>query len=261
MKSADNLRARLHRGEPVIGSWINSASPIVAELMAAAGFDFLLIENEHWPTSLAADQVLIRAARAANLTAITRVPDAEYHLVARTLDTGARGIIVPRVNSPERAAEVVSWAHYPPEGTRGYGPGPLVYDYEPASTPELIERVNANTLVVVQAESRRAIECIDELAAVPGLDAIMIGPADLSISLGIPGDVDHPDFVRALERVVGACAAHGIASGMFTSADRVRTCLGLGMRLFCVISDLGLLRQAALSVMTDMRAAAQEAVR
>ncbi len=256
---ANPVKEKLARGEPVFGcAALAAPHPEIAHVCAAAGFDFLLIENEHWPTSLAADQALIRAARAANLTAITRVPDAEYHLVARTLDTGAQGIIVPRVNSPERAAQVVSWARYPPEGVRGYGPGPLVYDYQAGSMADIIRHVNRNTLVVIQAESRRAIECIDELAAVPGLDAIMIGPADLSISLGVPGDMDHPDFARALERVAAACAARGIASGMFAPPDRVRACLGLGMRLFSVAGELGLLRSAGTALMKDMRAAAEE---
>ena len=103
------VKQKLQRGEPVFGcAAVGAPHPELAHAFAAAGFDFLLIENEHSPMSLESDQVLVRAGRAADLTVITRVPDAEYHLVARTLDTGAEGIICPRVESPERAAEVVS---------------------------------------------------------------------------------------------------------------------------------------------------------
>jgi len=256
----NHAKEKLARGQAVFGCAALGASyPEIAHAFAAAGFDFLLIENEHWPMSLESDQLLVRAARAADLTVITRVPDAEYHLVARTLDTGAEGIIVPRVESPERAAEVVSWARFPPEGKRGCGPGPLLYDYEAVPLTEALAHWNRNTLVVVQAESKQAIDCLDEMAAVPGLDAIMIGPTDLSISLGVPGQMDHPDFARAVERVAEACAAHGIASGMFVGdVERIRIYLGLGMRLFNVGGDIGLLRQAGAELMRKLRGVADE---
>ncbi|UCH36634.1 MAG: aldolase [Armatimonadota bacterium] len=256
----NHAKEKLLRGEPVFGcAALGTHYPELAHTYAASGFDFLLIENEHWPMSLESDQLLVRAARAADITAITRVPDAEYHLVARTLDTGAEGIIVPRVETPERAAEVVSWSRFPPEGRRGCGPGPLLYDYESVPLPEALEHWNRNTLVVIQAESQQAIERIDEIAAVPGLDAIMIGPADLSISLGIPLQLDHPDFVRSVEAVSQACANHSIISGMFMGdVERVKRYVGLGMRLFSCGGDIGLIRQAGTELVTKLRAGAQE---
>jgi len=253
-------KAKLLRGEPIFGcAALGAPYPELAHAYAAAGFDFMLIENEHWPMTLESDQLLVRAGRAANLTVITRVPDAQYHLVARTLDTGAEGIVVPRVESPECAAEVVSWARFPPQGRRGCGPGPLLYDYETVPLPQALEHWNRNTLVVIQAESTTAVERIDELAATPGLDAIMIGPADLSISLGIPGQTDHPDFERAVERVAQACAARGIASGMFVGdPERIKRYLRLGLRLFSCGGDIGLIRQAGSELMRKLRAAAEE---
>jgi 2-keto-3-deoxy-L-rhamnonate aldolase RhmA len=256
----NHVKEKLSRGEPVFGcAAFGVANPEIAHALAASGFDFLLIENEHWPMSLESGQLLVRAARAADITAITRVPDAEYHLVARTLDTGTEGVIVPRVETPERAAEVVSWARFPPEGRRGCGPGPLLYDYESVPLPEALAHWNRNTLVVIQAESRQAIDCVDELAATPGLDAIMIGPADLSISIGAPRDLDHPEFVRSVERLTAACAAHGIASGMFIGElERIRRYMTLGMRLFVVSGDLQLVRQAGRELMDKLETAARE---
>jgi len=258
----NHAKEKLLRGEPVFGcAALGAPYPELAHAYAAAGFDFMLLENEHWPMSLESDQLLIRAGRAANIPVITRVPDAEYHFVARTLDTGAEGIIVPRVETPERVAEVVSWARFPPEGRRGCGPGPLLYDYESVPLPEALEHWNRNTLVVIQAESKSAIERIDELAAVPGLDAIMIGPADLSISLGIPGQVDHPDFVRSVERVAKACKARGIASGMFVGdPERIKAYLRLGLGLFSCGGDIGLIRQAGTDLVRKLKAVAQEAL-
>ena len=258
----NHAKEKLLRGEPVFGcAALGAAYAELAHAYAAAGFDFMLLENEHWPMSLESDQLLVRAGRAANIPVITRVPDAEYHFVARTLDTGAEGIIVPRVETAERAAEVVSWARFPPEGRRGCGPGPLLYDYESVPLPEALEHWNRNTLVVIQAESKSAIERIDELAAVPGLDAIMIGPADLSISLGVPGQMDHPDFVRSVERVAEACRARGIASGMFVGdPERIRGYLRLGLRLFSCGGDIGLIRQAGTDLVRKLKAVAQEAL-
>ena len=258
----NHAKEKLLRGEPVFGcAALGAPYPELAHAYAAAGFDFMLLENEHWPMSLESDQLLVRAGRAANIPVITRVPDAEYHLVARTLDTGAEGIIVPRVETPERAAEVVSWARFPPEGRRGCGPGPLLYDYESVPLPEALEHWNRNTLVVIQAESKSAIERIDELAAVPGLDAIMIGPADLSISLGVPGQMDHPSFVRSVKRLAKACKAHGIASGMFVGdPERIKAYLRLGLRLFSCGGDIGLIRQAATDLVRKLKAVAQEAL-
>jgi len=187
------------------------------------------------------------------------VPDAEYHLVARTLDTGADGIIVPRVESPERIAEVVSWARFPPEGRRGCGPGPLLFDYESVPLEQALEHWNRNIVVVTQAESRTAIEAINELAAVPGLDAIMIGPADLSISLGIPGQMDHPDFVAAVEKVAQACTDHRIASGMFVGdPQRIKQYMRLGMRLFSCGGDISLIRQAGTELVKKLKAVTDE---
>jgi 2-dehydro-3-deoxyglucarate aldolase/4-hydroxy-2-oxoheptanedioate aldolase len=258
----NRVKEKLARGEPVFGcAALGTPYAELAHAYAAAGFDFLLIDNEHWPMSLESDQLLIRAGRAANIPVITRVPDAEYHLVARTLDTGADGVIVPRVDTPERAAGVVSWARFPPQGRRGCGPGPLLYDCQSASLPEALEHWNRNTLVVIQAESQAAIASIDGLASTAGLDAIMIGPADLSVSLGIPGEMDHPAFVRAVERVAAAGAAHGIASGMFVGdPQRIKGYLRLGMRLFSCGGDIGLIRQAGADLAQKLKAAAQEAL-
>jgi 2-keto-3-deoxy-L-rhamnonate aldolase RhmA len=257
---ANHAKEKLQAGQPVFGcAALGAPYPELAHAYATAGFDFLLIENEHWPMSLESDQLLVRAGRAADLPVLTRVPDAEYHLVARTLDTGADGVIVPRVESPERAAEVVSWARFPPEGRRGCGPGPLLYDYESVPLEQAIEHWNRNTLVVIQAESRTAIDRIDELAAVTGLDAIMIGPGDLSISLGIPGQVEHPDFVRAVERVAQACADHRIASGMFVAdPERIKQYMRLGLRLFSCGGDIGLIRQAGTELMRKLKAVTDE---
>jgi 2-keto-3-deoxy-L-rhamnonate aldolase RhmA len=191
-------------------------SPEVARLLAAAGFNWAFVDTEHGGFDLETVQDICRVARLAGLAPIVRVGDLQYSLVARSLDCGAAGIIFPRVEDPETLAKAVSWTKFPPVGIRGYGLGPHHVDYESRSFNEIIEHVNANTLVVFQIETRRAFEARDELLAVPGIDAVMVGPADLSISLGVPGEFEHPKEVEVIEAIRDSCLKHGVIPGIQT---------------------------------------------
>jgi 2-dehydro-3-deoxyglucarate aldolase/4-hydroxy-2-oxoheptanedioate aldolase len=137
-------------------------------------------------------------------------------LIARALDIGADGIVLPRVDSPELLERAVSWTKYPPAGIRGYGLTALHLNHEAASFTEVIEHMNANTMVVLQIETRRAVEAREELLSIPGVDAVMMGPADLSVSLGVPGEFQHPKMVEAMEAVRDSCLRHGVAPGTQT---------------------------------------------
>ena len=147
---------------------------------------------------------------------IVRVSDLQYSLVARSLDCGAQGIIFPRVESPELLERAVSWTKFPPLGVRGYGLTPLQIDHEKASFAEVIAHMNEHTLVVLQIETVKAFERREELLAVPGIDAVMVGPADLSISLGVPGDFDHPKMVETITAIIESCVRRGVIPGMQT---------------------------------------------
>src|SRR4029077_19145152 len=124
------------------------------------------------------------------------------------LDCGAQGIIFPRVESAELLARAVSWCRFPPAGIRGYGLTPLHLDHEKGSFAEVIAHMNEHTLVVLQIETVKAFEMRDELLSTPGIDAVMVGPADLSISLGVPGDFDHPKMVETISAIVASCRQH-----------------------------------------------------
>jgi 2-keto-3-deoxy-L-rhamnonate aldolase RhmA len=248
------MKEKLRSGSAVFGcAVVGTGYPEIAHAYAQAGFDFVLIENEHFPLSLESDQQLIRACRAADIPVIVRVPDAEYHLVARTLDAGAEGVIVPRIQGPQQAADVVSWVKYPPQGRRGYGAGPLLFDYQNVPIADAISHLNDNTVVIVQAETMPAIETAQGIAAVQGLDAVMIGPADLSISLGIPGEFRSPKFVEQVERVAKACAQAGIASGIFCGdLDLLKSYIAMGMRCFSCGGEIGLIRKAATDLVQSL---------
>jgi 2-keto-3-deoxy-L-rhamnonate aldolase RhmA len=191
-------------------------SPDVARILAAAGFHWAFVDTEHGGFDLETVQDICRVAVLVGLSPIVRVADLQYSLVARSLDCGAQGIIFPRVESPELLERAVSWTKFPPVGVRGYGLGPVQLDHEKVTFPEVIEHMNANTLVVLQIETKRAFDMREELLSVPGIDAIMIGPADLSISLGVPGDFEHPKMVETIAAIRDTCVHRGVIPGMQT---------------------------------------------
>ncbi len=191
-------------------------SPEIARVLASAGFDWAFVDTEHGGFDLETVQDICRVARLAGLSPIVRVGDLQYSMVARSLDCGAEGIIFPRVEEPELLARAVSWTKFPPVGIRGYGLALHHLDYEAHSFPRVIEHMNQNSLVVFQIETQRALDAREELLSVPGIDAVMVGPADLSISLGVPGEFEHPKLVDAVEKIRDSCIRHGVAPGIHT---------------------------------------------
>jgi 2-dehydro-3-deoxyglucarate aldolase/4-hydroxy-2-oxoheptanedioate aldolase len=230
-------------------------SPEVARILAAAGFHWSYIDSEHGPFDLETLQDICRAAVTAGLMPIVRVSDLQYSLVARALDNGAQGIIFPRVEDPEILARAISWTQFPPKGVRGFGLGPSHTDYEKATIPQVIEHQNANTMVVLQIETKLAVERRDELLSVPGIDAIMIGPADLSISLGVPGEFDHPKMIETIELVKESCLKHGVAPGIHLRAlSLAKFWKERGMKFLSCGVETGFLMESASATAAALKA-------
>lgn len=186
----------------------------IPRLYAAAGLDWIFIDTEHGGFDLETVQDLIRTSLLTPLTPIVRVADLQYSLIARTLDAGAEGIILPRVESPDLLEHAISWTRFPRQGVRGFGLAAPQVGYEAHTFDKIIEHMNENVLVVLQIETQTAIDRCDELLSVPGVDVMMIGPADLSISLGVPGQFDHPKVVEAICGAMESCRKHGIPPGI-----------------------------------------------
>lgn len=185
----------------------------VPRILAAAGFDWTFIDGEHGGFGIETIQDLCRTSVTAGLSPIVRVGDMQYSLVARALDCGAEGIIFPRVESPELLQEAVTWTKFPPVGVRGFGLAATHIGYERATIPQVLAHQNENVMVVLQIETKLAVDRREELLSVPGIDAVLIGPVDLSISLGIPGDFENPKMIEAMEKVRDSCIQHGVAPG------------------------------------------------
>jgi 2-keto-3-deoxy-L-rhamnonate aldolase RhmA len=213
----NTTRARLLQGETVFGCGLQVyRAPEIPRAFAAAGFDYVFIDMEHGSFNLETVHDMIVSSKLAGITPIVRVGEVQYTLCARLLDQGAQGIILPRVEDPAILAEALSWMRFPPAGKRGFGINPTMVDYEARSMPEIIEHQNRETLAVVQVETVLAVERREELLSLPGLDVMMIGPADLSIALGIPGQFDHPLLLETVDKVVETCNRHGVAPGIQT---------------------------------------------
>jgi 2-keto-3-deoxy-L-rhamnonate aldolase RhmA len=253
----NNTKRRLQNGEVVLGcSMQQFGSAEIPRIFAAAGFDFCFIDTEHGVFDLETVRDLIRSCLDRDITPIVRVGELLYSLVARVLDAGAQGIIYPRVESRQLLEEAISWTKFPPLGIRGYGLSAPQFDYEPCSFSEAVQHSNANTMVVVQFETQTAMERREELLAVPGIDVAMIGPADLSVSLGVPGEFEHPRVIDSITAFMASCARYGVLPGI-----QVRT-VGLGkkwiergMRFVGCGSEHGLLLLKATETMAELSAA------
>lgn len=245
------FRARLTNGELLVGTMVTLSSPEVAELLAGIGFDWLFLDAEHSTFEARAMQSLLQSA-GADTPCIVRVSSREEVPIKKALDIGAAGIIAPQVNSVEAAEGVVRFSKYSPEGTRGvgiaraHGYGLKFQDY--------VDTANQNVAVVVQAEHIEAVENIEAIAQVPGIDGVLVGPYDLSASLGKIGQVDHPEVVSAIDHVTKACRDAGVRLGIFgTSADAVKPYIEKGYTLIVAGVDTLMLGQAAQRILAELK--------
>ncbi len=231
-----DLRRRVLAGEPSIGAWVNLGSLVSAELVARAGFDWLVLDLEHGMGSEADVHAQLLAVQATPTCALVRPASSERLRIGRALDLGADGLVVPRLETPEEVHEALRWMRYPPAGIRGVALTTRGGGYFGIGHAELNATVNERVLGVFQVESPEAVASAEELAAIDGVDVLFVGPADLSHAMGMPGRFTEPAFTDALDTVVGACRAHGKAAGILLAdaslvppyRDRGFTFLGVG---------------------------------
>jgi 2-keto-3-deoxy-L-rhamnonate aldolase RhmA len=253
----NTTRERLAKGEVVYGCGLQVyRSAEIPRAFAAAGFDYVFIDMEHGSFNLETAHDMIVACKLAAITPIVRVGELQYTLCARLLDQGAQGIILPRVEDPRVLEEALGWLRFPPLGIRGFGINPTMLDYEAHTMPEIIAHQNRETLAVVQFETVRAVERADELLSLKGLDVVMIGPADLSISLGIPGQFDNPLLIRTVDRVIERCHAHGVVPGIQTRGIAMaKMWAERGMRFVGVAAEHVFLLEKCKEAIATLRAA------
>jgi 2-dehydro-3-deoxyglucarate aldolase len=205
------LKQKLNNNELTIGSWIMIGDVISTEVLASVGFEWLVIDIEHTSIDLGIVQNLIITIQANDIQALVRVSSNEEVIIKKVLDMGADGIIIPMVCSKEDAAQAVNYAKYPPFGKRGVG----LYRASRygAKFEEYKKWVEEELVIIAQIEHKKAVESIDEILSVEGIDGIIVGPYDLSSSMGCPGDFEKDDVKNAITQVLDRCKSHNVPSG------------------------------------------------
>jgi len=236
----DRFHGMLRENRPLLGFFIGFPSPAVVEMAGYAGFDFIIIDNEHGPASIETTENLVRAARAAGIPPIVRVSGANPKEILRTLDVGAAGIQVPQINTAEEARIAVDAAKYPPVGSRGVAFSNRAAGYGFFGGEAHLAASNEKTVVVTHIETAEAVKNLDEMLAVEGIDVMFIGPNDLSVSMGYKGNFRHPDMQAVIADCIRRIAAAGVTPGVLvTNPDDFHKYAALGARYMpCVASGL-----------------------
>jgi 2-keto-3-deoxy-L-rhamnonate aldolase RhmA len=230
------------------------ASPFVVHAFANAGFDFVYVDMEHGRFGLESAAALIQTIRLTDIIPLVRVPDNQYHLVARILDAGAQGVMIPRVETREQAQRAVQAVRYPPLGQRGLAVARGHNDYKRQDSLTFSQEANRENLLIVQIESREAVECVDEIVSVPGVDIALIGPGDLSQSLGISLNMNDPTMIAAVEKVVAACKRHNVIVGLHVGdLKALRYWSQNGILLISGASDLDILIDGSIQLCKSYR--------
>ena len=244
----NELKRRLKAGERTLGLWMSIESPIVSELLSGLGFDWFVFDLEHSPLDVYTAQTLMQAMRE-ETTPIIRVAWNDPVLIKLALDVGTYGVVIPWVNNREEARRAVEACKYPPEGIRGCGPRrSALFD------PEYFKTANDEILVIAQIETREAVENIEEIASVDGIDVFFIGPYDLSASYGYLGRLEAPPVQRAIERVLEVAKEAGVAPGIYGGGGKTpRERYDEGFQFIALGEDLDLLRRGAREVLRPFR--------
>jgi 2-keto-3-deoxy-L-rhamnonate aldolase RhmA len=245
------FKSRLAAGEMLLGSMVTLPSPAAAEILVEIGYQWLFVDGEHGPLETAEVLAILHAV-GDRVPCIVRVPAAAEVPIKKMLDLGAAGIIAPQVNTAQQAADVVAWSRYAPQGRRGVGLA-RAHGYG-MKFQEYVESANQEISVIVQAEHVEAVENIEQIVQVEGIDAVLLGPYDLAASLGKMGQVDDPEVTGAIDRITSACQAAGVPLGIFgVSADAIRPYMEKGYNLVVAGTDTIFLASAAGRMLSELQ--------
>ncbi|MCG8353787.1 MAG: aldolase/citrate lyase family protein [Chloroflexales bacterium] len=249
MMRTNHVRTKLLAGKPTLGTWMTLSSATSARVLARAGFDWLTVDMEHSfqsPESMA--QMVAVIAESHMCAPFVRVPVNSVEWFKWALDAGAWGVIVPMVNSHAEAEQAVSWAKYPPQGTRSIGGAIAPYSFGAATWQEYANAANDEIMVILQIESAAGLAHLDDILSVPGVDVAFVGPNDLHAQLGLAArsESDEPAFLSALDQIKTAARRYNIPLGIYSSdggvaAERIRE----GFQMISIENDLSILAKAA----------------
>jgi 2-keto-3-deoxy-L-rhamnonate aldolase RhmA len=233
----NQVRAKLGEGETAFGTWINSSSPSIVDYLRHLEFDWFLIDAEHALLNPETLSHMVQLVQDSHVTPFVRVGLNDQYLIKVALDCGAHGVVVPLINSPEEAGRAVSFSRYPPRGVRGVGPV-RAHRYG-LDFREYLATASEEVMVIGQIETVQALERLDEILEVEGLDVAFFGPSDMTVSMGLMDERTNPRVLDAMRTVVAACKKHGKVPGVLaTSQQEARTAIELGFRFVGLASDM-----------------------
>jgi len=248
----ENFKKKIAEG-PVFGPFCKTGDPAFIEAAGYAGFDFCILDTEHGPGTFQSQQNNIRAAEVAGMLPVIRTQDFSEASIGHALDIGALGVEIPQITNAEDARIAISHAKFFPEGERGVCRFVRAANYSAMERSEYFKNAN-KALVILQLEGKEAIKNLDEILAVPGIDIIFIGPYDLSQSLGVPGQVSHPDVIAKMKEITDRCAALGITVGTFV--DTPASCKlwkDAGVKYLSYSVDVGIFYEACKGIVEESR--------
>jgi 2-keto-3-deoxy-L-rhamnonate aldolase RhmA len=248
-----DLKKKLKNGAIAIGTWVTINHPDVVDILSELPFDWLVFDMEHAPLEVSDVEILMMPLRNTKTAPIVRVPWNDMVIIKRVLDIGAEGILVPWVNTKEEAEAAIRYTSYPPKGVRGVGPRKAVrYGFRPFldyyNKFERDERV-----IIVQVETSKALENLEDILSVSGIDVAYIGPMDLSVNLGIPLQYDNPVFVEAVNKVLKICMKYDVVPGIHTfTIEQLKKYSEMGFRFMAIGSDTSLLIRSAREILENI---------
>lgn len=249
------LRKRAMSGDSVLGAMIfEFFTPGVAQILKLAGCEYVIYDMEHAGFSIEQLKTQVAHCRGLGVAPMVRVPRGEYQFLARALDVGAQGVMVPMVDSVEEARHIVESTHYPPKGRRGAAFGFAHDDYQPGDPKAKMRAADNRNLIIAQIETKRGLAEVEEIAALDGIDCLWLGHFDMTNFLGIPGQFDHPDYIAAIKRIVAAGRKHGKALG-FMAADQswARQYRQYGFNMIASGTDQGILMAGVDNILAAVR--------
>lgn len=246
------LLLRSAGSHPPVGTWILSASPLLAEAIGHAGFDWAVLDMEHAPADVGEVLLMLQALSASRLVPVVRVPWNEPVAVKRVLDAGAATVLFPLVQNADEAARAVAATRYPPEGIRGVAALSRASRF--GTAPQYLRHANDQVGVIVQLETPAALQALDAIAAVPGVDALFVGPAELAAGLGYIGEPSHPEVLQHMARAAERARTLGVPIGTIgPTPEQVAQFRALGFNFVAVGSDLGFLMRGAQAAVGALR--------
>jgi 2-keto-3-deoxy-L-rhamnonate aldolase RhmA len=252
----NRLKKQLREGKTAIGTMlVEVRQPSVMQVLSNAGLDFVIIDNEHGAFNIETISDLCRAARKLGVTPVVRVPEWSYAHVTQPMDSGAQAIMAPRITEPQQVVEILQMIKYPPVGRRGSVVARGHTDLRAGSIVDVMRDANEESMLVVQIETRQALERIDEILSIPGVDAALVGPTDLSVALGVPGKMTDPVLVAAITSVLESCHRHKVFPAIqMNDLTLAAHWASKGMKMVSFNSEIGILTQGVTGAVATITA-------